>query len=78
MSDPSDTQLDALLARLGRDVSPPTDLWPGIEAQASVQRFRQHRPWRLAAGIAAGTVLATLVWYEWSLPAAKLEHPTSG
>jgi hypothetical protein len=59
MSDPSDSQLDALLARLGRGIAPAKDLWPDIEARASVQQFHQRRAWQLAAGIAAVTVIAT-------------------
>ncbi len=65
MSDTSDAQLDALLAKLGRDIAPPQDLWPGIEAQGSVQQAPRQRPWRLGAGIAAVTVCATIALYVW-------------
>ena len=65
MSDTSEAQLDALLAKFERDIAPPRDLWPGIEAQTSVQQARRQRPWRLAAGIAAATMCATIVLYLW-------------
>jgi hypothetical protein len=65
MSDTSDAQLDALLAKLGRDRAPPQDLWSGIEAQIAVQDKRRQRPWRLAAGIAAATLSATIAFYVW-------------
>ena len=63
MSNTSDGQLDALLARLGRDIAPAQDLWPGIEAQVSVQQVRRQQPWRLAAGIAAATACATIALF---------------
>jgi len=75
MSDTPDSQLDALLARLGRDVAPTKDLWPAIEAQASVQQFRQRRPWQLAAGIAAVTLLATFAVHVWQRPAPMVAGP---
>jgi hypothetical protein len=75
MSDPSDSQLDALLARLGRDVAPPKDLWPGIKAQASAPRFHRHHAWQLAAGIAAVTLISTLVWHLWDRGAATVADP---
>ena len=73
MSDTSDGQLDALLAKLGRDIPPAQDLWPGIEAQVSVQRARRQQPWRLAAGIAAATVCATIALFvfRWPIAAAS-------
>jgi hypothetical protein len=75
MSDTPDSRLDALLARLDRDIAPAKDLWPDIEAQASVQRFRQRRPWQLAAGIAAVTLIATLALHLWDRPAPRVAGP---
>jgi hypothetical protein len=75
MSDTSDSQLDAQLARLGRNVAPAQDLWPEIEAQVSRQLSRQRRPWQLAAGIAAVTVIATLALHVWDRPAPMVAGP---
>jgi hypothetical protein len=75
MSDTSDSQLDALLAQLGHDIAPAKDLWPGIAAQASVQQYRQHRPWRLVAGIAATTLIATFALHVRQGPAPMVAGP---
>jgi hypothetical protein len=75
MSDPSDSQLDALLARLGRDIPPAQDLWPEIKARASVQQSRRYRPWQLAAGIAAVTLIATFALHRWRGPAPMVAGP---
>ncbi|HEY6456379.1 MAG TPA: hypothetical protein VIY90_13990 [Steroidobacteraceae bacterium] len=75
MSDTSDSQLDALLARLRRDIAPTKDLWPGIEARASVQQFQQRRRWQLTAGIAAATLVATLAWHVWDRRAPLVARP---
>ena len=75
MSDTSDSQLDAALARLGRDIAPAKDLWPGIEAQASAQRFQRRRPWQLAAGIAAVGLAAAFAWHLWQGPTPMLAGP---
>lgn len=77
MSDTSDSRLDALLARLGREVAPPQDLWPGIEARASAHRLRQRRSWQLAAGIAAVMLFATFAVRLWQGPAPNVAGPTS-
>jgi hypothetical protein len=68
MSDTSDSQLDALLARLHRDVLPAKDLWPYIEAHAPARR--SARPWQFAAGFAALAVSASLGWHLWQRPGA--------
>jgi hypothetical protein len=75
MSDPSDAQLDALLARLRRDIAPAKDLWPDIEAQAATRRFQRRRPWQLAAGIAAVTLIATFALHVWDRPAPIVAGP---
>ncbi|HTB68798.1 MAG TPA: hypothetical protein VK727_21435 [Steroidobacteraceae bacterium] len=75
MNDPSDSQLDALLARLGRDIAPTRDLWPQIEARASVPQFHRRRAWQLAAGIAAVTVIATFALHVADRAAAKVAGP---
>jgi hypothetical protein len=75
MSDTSDSQLDALLARAGRDMAPPQDLWPGIEAQAAAQRYRRHRAWRFAAGIAAAALVATVALSVWNRPVPLVAGP---
>jgi hypothetical protein len=75
MSDTPDSQLDALLARLGRDIPPPRDLWPAIEAQASARPFPQHRPWQIAAGIAAVMLIATFTLHLWQRPAPMVAGP---
>jgi hypothetical protein len=74
MSDTSDSQLDALLARLGRDIAPAQDLWPDIEAQLSRQS-RQRRPWQLAAGIAAVGLAAAFAWHLWRRPVPIVAGP---
>jgi hypothetical protein len=68
MSDTSDSQLDALLARCSRDVSPPQDLWPDIEARLSASRVRHQLPWRLAAGLAVLAVSAAIGSHFWPSP----------
>jgi hypothetical protein len=75
MSDTPDSQLDALLARLGRDVAPAKDLWPDIEARASVQHFHRRRAWQLAAGIAAVTVISIFALHFGDRGAAKVAGP---
>jgi hypothetical protein len=65
MSDPSDSQLDALLARARRDIAPAQDLWPDIEARASAPPYRPHRAWQIAAGIAATTLFAAIALHLW-------------
>ncbi len=65
MSDSSDSQLDALLAKLSRDVSPPEDLWPQIEARLSAHPTRRPLQWRLAAGLAVLAVSAALGSHFW-------------
>jgi hypothetical protein len=75
MSDHSDSKLDALLARLGRDVAPAQDLWPQIEARVSRQRLPQHRAWQLAAGIAAVCLAAAFALHLWRRPAPVVAGP---
>ncbi len=75
MSDTSDAKLDALLARLGRDIAPAKDLWPELEAQASLRQFQQRRPWQLAAGIAAMILAAAFALHLWTRPAAMVAGP---
>lgn len=75
MSDTSDSQLDALLARVGREVAPAKDLWPEIQAQAYAQQFQRRRPWQLAAGIAAVTLAAAFAWHLWQGPAPMVAGP---
>lgn len=62
-----DDELTALAARLPREVAPPRDLWPGIEAAISKQAPRR-RPWqRVLAQAAAVLVLvggsSSVTWY---------------
>lgn len=75
MSDTSDSQLDALLARAGRDIAPTQDLWPDIEARASARPNRPHRVWQLAAGIAATTLIAAIALHLWERPAPMVAGP---
>jgi len=60
MSDTSDSQLDALLAKLPREVAPPQDLWAAIEAGMPAHRSCPQLPWRLAAGLAAIAISAAI------------------
>jgi hypothetical protein len=75
MSDTSDSQLDALLARLERNVAPARDLWPDIQARAFGQKLQWRRPWQLAAGIAAFTLAAGFAWHLWYRPTSIVSDP---
>ncbi len=75
MTDTSDSQLDAQLARLGRDIAPAKDLWPEIETQVSRRQFQPRRPWQLAAGIAAATLISTFAVHVWDRPAPMVAGP---
>jgi hypothetical protein len=75
MSDTSDSQLDAALARLGRDIAPAKDLWPDIATRAALQQFQRRRPWQLAAGIAAVGLAATFAWHLWQGPTPMVAGP---
>jgi len=52
MSEQPDLSLDERLARLGRDIAPARDLWPGIEERV----LRSARQRRVALALAAGLV----------------------
>ena len=74
-NDERNDELAALAARLPREVAPPRDLWPGIEAAISKQAPRRRpweRPWewrweRVLAQAAAVLVLvggsSSITWY---------------
>jgi hypothetical protein len=68
--------LDTELARLARELSPPRDLWPGIEASLATVPART-RTWRMPLALAAGLGIAVtaglLGWH-----AARLRAPVMG
>ena len=55
---PPRRDLDALLGALPRELPPPRDLWPGIEAAIAEPGARVRRRWPLA--LAAGLAIATV------------------
>jgi hypothetical protein len=79
----TEQQLDEAIARLSRDITPATDLWPAISAQLTQQQSLQQTPplvrpqtadkqvqpywWASAAAI----LLAVSVWLQW--PANHLD-----
>jgi predicted Zn-dependent protease len=62
MSDRKEKRLDDAIAALPREIQPPRDLWPEIEA-----RIRKRRAWRIPAwyGIAATLLLAIGAFAAW-------------
>ena len=56
-NEPGQSNLDVRLARLPREIPPPRDLWPAIEAATTGPR---RRNWRLGVGLAAGIAMLAI------------------
>jgi hypothetical protein len=69
----SDTELRWQLRQLPRELDPPRDLWPGIEARLGRAKPRR-RPWLVGLAMAAGLCLAVgLSWQLQPPPAVGAE-----
>ena len=55
---PPDPSLAAALADLPRELPPPRDLWPDIDAQLPPRPARRAVPWRWGLALAAAALLA--------------------
>jgi hypothetical protein len=57
MTERRESNLDLRLARLPREIPPPRDLWPAIEAATT---GRRGHDWRLGMGLAAGIAVLAI------------------
>jgi hypothetical protein len=67
MTEPARNSLDAELAKLAREVTPPRNLWPGIARgmeRGGLRNPPRHRPmaWAAAAAVAGACLASALTW----------------
>jgi hypothetical protein len=67
MTEPVRNSLDAQLAKLPRDITPPRNLWPGIARsieRGGLRRAHRRRPmaWAAAAAVAGACLASALTW----------------
>jgi hypothetical protein len=67
MTEPARNSLDAQLAKLPRDITPPRNLWPGIARgieRGGLRNPHRHRPmaWAAAAAVAGACLASALTW----------------
>jgi hypothetical protein len=67
MTEPARNSLDAELAKLARDITPPRNLWPGIArgiGSGGLRNPQRPRPmaWAAAAAVAGACLASALTW----------------